>query len=227
MLRQSFGTVWLRFLTFIPEVAAKTGQNALNGLVGLGLKNLAQAAGVVGMDVARFLGLGERVSRLYQLFQHYVARAYEAIIALIGNKLAKTMADKVIGWFEEVRGGKEFERLLEDLYQTKTTRETVAMTIQASKAGIEKFDAAIADVTDMRKRVESNIGLADKLVTGLGYLAWVPLAALPQAQLLLAAGYVLLGTYVILAGGDAVDAPALEQFNYTPGVIEILGARQI
>ena len=214
-------------LTFIPEVAAKTGQNALNGLVGLGLKNLGQAAGVVGMDVARFLGLGARVSRLYELFQSYVAKAYEAIIALIGNKLAKIMADKVVAWFENVKGGKEFKRLLQELYQTETTGKAVAGKIQASKASIEAFVAATSDVTEMRNRVETNIGLADKLVTGLGYLAWIPLTALPQAQLLLAAGYVVLGAYVILAGGDAVDAPNLEQFNYTPGVKEILNARQI
>ncbi len=214
-------------LAFIPEVAAKTGQNALNGLVGLGLKNLAEAAGVVGMDVARFLGLGEEVSRLYQLFQTYVARAYETILALIGNKLAKTMADKVIAWFEDVRKGKEFGKLLEELYKTKATSEAVAKTIQASKASLDAYAAALSDVNDLRKRVEFNIGLADKFVTGLGYLTWIPVAALPQAQLALAAGYVVLGTYVILAGGDAVDAPALDQFNYTPGVMEILKARQI
>jgi len=214
-------------LTFIPKAAAKTGQKALNGLVGLGLKNLAQAAGVVGMDVARFLGLGDRVSRLYQLFQSYVAKAYEAVLALIGNKLAKTMADKVIAWFADVRKGKEFGKLLEQLYQTKATGRSVAKTIKASKADLAAYTAAITDVSNLRERVESNIGLADKFVTGLGYLAWIPLAAMPQAQLLLAAGYVALGIYVILAGGDAVDAPALEQFNYTPGVIEILKARQI
>jgi len=214
-------------LEFIPEAAAKTGQNALNGLLGLGLKNLGQAAGAVGIDVAQFFGLGERVSRLYQLFQSYVARAYEAIIAVIGNQLAKTMADKVVKWFEEVRGGKEFARLLNELYQTTTIGEEVAATIQASTADLERFVTATTDVTEMRNRVEYNIGLADKLVTGLGYLTWVPVAVLPQAQLLLGAGYVALGAYVIFAGGDAVDAPALKQFDYTPGVKAILESRQI
>ena len=41
---------------------------------------------------------------------------------------------------------------------------------------------------------------------------------MPQGQLLLAASYIVLGSYVILAGGDAVDAPLLELFDRTPGV---------
>ena len=213
--------------SFIPETAAKTGQNALNGLLALGMKNLAQAAGAVGMDVARYLGVGDWVSRLYQLFQKYVIRAYEAIMALIGNQVAKAMADKVLAWFEEVKAGKEFERLLNELYQTNETEKTTAKTIQDSKASPEVLAAAAADVTALRSHFEANIDLADKLIKGLGYLAWVHLTALPQAQLLMAAGYIAVAAYVILAGGDAVDAPSLKQFDYTPGVVEILKARLV
>lgn len=212
---------------FIPKTAASTGQSALNGLLGLGMKNLAQAAGAVGMDIARYLGIGGWVSRLYQLFQRYVVKAYETIIALIGNQVAKEMADKVLKWFEEVKAGTKFEELLNGLYQTEKTKADVAKTIQQSQAGDDSLTGAAADVAALRGRFESNMGLADKLIKGLGYLAWVHLTALPQAQLLMAATYIALGAYAILAGGDAVDAPALQRFDYTLGVVEILKARKI
>ena len=211
-------------LELILNRAATTGQEALKGLAAIGVGNLGQAAGVVGMNIAQYLGQAEKVSRLYNLFRGFAIRAYEALLALVGNQLAQTMAGKVVEWFDEVQKGRRFEELLEWLYQTGPTGRDLSTYIKDSKAPPIHFLKALQEVVALEGRVRWNLDLASKFVAGLRYLGGVPAAALPQGQLLLAASYIVLGTFVILAGGDAVDAPRLDLFDHTPGVRRVVDA---
>lgn len=211
-------------LELILNRAATTGQEALKGLAAIGVGNLGNAAGVVGMNIAQYLGQAEKVSRLYNLFRSFAIRAYETMLALVGNQLAQTMAGKVVQWFDEVQKGRWFEELLEWIYQTGPTGRDLSTCIKDSKAPPTHFMKALQEVTALEGRVRWNLDLASKFVAGLRYLGGVPAAALPQGQLLLAASYIVLETYVILAGGDAVDAPRLDLFDHTPGVRRVVAA---
>jgi hypothetical protein len=211
-------------LKLILSRAATTGQEALKGLAAIGVGNLGQAAGVVGMSIAQYLGQAEKVSRLYSLFRDFVIRAHEALLALVGNQLAQTMAGKVVEWLDEVQQGRRFEDLLEWLYQTGPTGRDLSILIKDSKAPPGHFRKALQEVAALEGRVRWNLDLASKFAAGLRFLGGVPAAALPQGQLLLAASYIVLETYVILAGGDAVDAPRLNLFDYAPGVRRIVDA---
>ena len=95
-------------LDLILNRATTTGQEALKGLTAIGVGNLGHAAGVVGMNIAQYLGQAEKVSRLYNLFRGFAIQAYEAVLALVGNQLAQTMAGKVVEWFDQVQKGREF-----------------------------------------------------------------------------------------------------------------------
>ena len=205
-------------LDLILNRATTTGQEALKGLAAIGVGNLGHAAGVVGMNIAQYLGQAEKVSRLYNLFRGFAIQAYEVVLALVGNQLAQTMAGKVVEWFDQVQKGRKFEELLEWLYQTGPTGRDLGTFIKDSKATPDRFLKAFQEVAALEGRVRWNLDLASKFVAGLRYIGGVPVAALPQGQLLLAASYIVLGSYVILAGGDAVDAPLLELFDRTPGV---------
>jgi hypothetical protein len=96
--------------------------------------------------------------------------------------------------------------------------------IKGSRAPLGNYLKALREVAVLQERVRWNMDLEGKLIGGLRFLAGIPAAALPQGQLLLAASYIGLETYVILAGGDAVDAPRLDLFDHTPGVPGIVKA---
>jgi hypothetical protein len=50
-------------------------------------------------------------------------------------------------------------------------------------------------------------------------------AALPASKLVMAAAYLVLGIYIVLAGGDYVDAPHLQFLNRVPGVRQVVEVR--
>jgi hypothetical protein len=205
-------------LELISSRAARTGQTALAGLLGLGLTEVARAAGVVGLDLARVLGQAEKVSQLYHLFRRYAVQAYESLLALLGPQLARIVAQQVVEWVEEVKEGERFGRLLEMLYETEQTRQGLQHVVTQSEADLDLFVAAMEDVEILGASYQQQIDLSEKLLKGLKWLALVPAAALPQGRLLMAAAYLVLGGYIVLAGADYVDAQRLEWLDRVPGV---------
>jgi hypothetical protein len=209
-------------LDLISEQASKTGQAALSGLLGLGGAEVAQVAGAVGMDFAQALGQADKVTRLYNLFRDFAVKTYDSLVALLGQQLAQTSAQRVVEWFEEFKEGEQFARLLERLYETDQTRRDLGRLVAESRANLESFTAAIQRVDGLDAAFGQQADLAEKLLRGLKVLALVPAAALPQGRLLMAAAYVVLGAYVVLAGGDYVDARRLERLGRVPGVRQVV-----
>jgi hypothetical protein len=209
-------------LDLISERASKTGQAALSGLLGLGGGEVAQVAGAVGMDFARALGQTDKVTQLYDLFRDFAVKAYDALVALLGQQLAQTGAQRVVEWFEEFKEGEPFAKLLERLYETDQTHRDLGRLVAESRANLESFTDAIQRVDGLDAAFGQQVDLAEKLLRGLKVLALVPAAALPQGRLLMAAAYVVLGAYVVLAGGDYVDARRLERLGRMPGVRQVV-----
>jgi hypothetical protein len=209
-------------LDLISRRASRTGQAALAGLLGLGMAEVAQAAGVVGMDIAQALGQAEKVTRLYNLFRDYAVQAYDTLVALLGPQLAQTAVQKMVKWVEEIKEGQQFGKLLERLYQTEETGQQVQQLVVDSEAELPAFVATLETVNGLDEDFKQKIDLSEKLIKGLKFLALVPAAALPQGRLLTAAAYLVLGGYVVLAGADYVDAQRLERLNRVPGVRQVV-----
>jgi hypothetical protein len=103
-------------LTLILEQASKTGESALTRVMGLGVTELAQAVGIVGMTMADVLCQGETVSHLYNAFRNFLDRAYESLIELIGKQLAQTAGQQVLEWVNEIKEGKNLNTILKKFY---------------------------------------------------------------------------------------------------------------
>jgi hypothetical protein len=209
-------------LVLISERAGKTGQEALGGLVGLGIAEVAQAAGVVGMDIAQALGQAEKVTRLYNAFRDFALKAYDSLVALLGQPVLQAATSRVLEWVDELKRGKLFSEMLEKLYETGQTRQDLSQLVTNSQAGLGKFAIAIKDVDGLGTAYEQQIKLADKLLRGLRFLGGLPAAVLPQGRVLLAAAYIVLGAYVVLAGADYVDARRVKLLNRVPGVHQVV-----
>jgi len=209
-------------LTLIRDRSARTGQAALGGLLVLGVGQVAQATGIVGMNIAQALGQADKVTRLYSLFREFALNAYNSLVALLGPALAQTAAKQVLAWVNDMASGAQFGKLLDQLYETGKTEQHLKQVTDSSQASLEKFVTAFQGVDKLNDQYQQQIGLIEKLLRGLRLLGSVPAAALPQGTLLLAATYIVLGGYVILAGADYVDAQKLAGLGRVPGVRKVV-----
>jgi hypothetical protein len=209
-------------LALISEQAGKTAQTAFTGLLGIGIAQVAEAAGLVGLEIAQVLGQTEAVTRLYGLVRDFALQAYNSLLALLGPRLAELVGQQVLEWLESLEEGEKIGHILEKLYETERTGRELDALVRDSQAELERLVAAIADVDSLEATYRQQIQLADKLLPKLKYLRLIPAAALPAGRLLLAAIYIALGGYVVLAGADFVDAQRLQKLDRVPGVRRVV-----
>jgi hypothetical protein len=212
-------------IDLISSRAGKVGQSALGGLVSIGAAELVNAAGIVGMDIAEALGQAEAVTRLYELFRSYVSGAIESLIALVGRPALEAATNQALEWINEMKEGKLFGELLLKAYGTDQIVEELQLRIAGSQAELEQFVAAIQDVDKLDSAFHQQIKLAEKLLKGLRFVGGISAAALPASKLILAGVYMILGVYIVVAGGDYVDAPRLQFLNRVPGVRQVVEVR--
>lgn len=209
-------------LNLILERASQTGESALTIVMGLGVTELAEAVGFVGMDIAGVLGQSENVSRLYNAFRDFFNRAYESVIELLGRQLAETVAKQVLEWIQELKEGAKLSDILERFYQTEQTAENLQQLADSSTANLEQFITVIQSVSKLDAAYRQQINWAENVLQGLKRFGTLAAAALPQGQLLIAALCITLGGYVILVGADYVDSPNLTLLDCVPGVRRIV-----
>lgn len=209
-------------LMLIRDRAASTGWDALGGVAGIGAGKLAQAAGLVSMDVAEALGQAANLTRLYELVRGFLGQAIDSIKSLLGPTLAKTVGDEVVGWIKGAATGKKFTLLVGKLYQTEPTAKALTKLAKDSPVGLDKLVAAIQGVDALEAAYRKQIELVGKILKVIKYVGLAPPATLPQGQLVLAAVYILIGGYVVLAGGDYVDAQRLKRIDRVPGVRKLV-----
>jgi hypothetical protein len=204
-------------LTTISERAGDTGKTALTGLMGLGAADVAKAAGLVGLDLANVLGQGERVTRLYNLFRDFIARVYDALMALLGPAVQTAVA-QVQEWLKELNSGLDFNKLMEKLYGTEQTSQDLHQEIDKSQKAPDQFVATSQAVELLDEGYRKQTKLAGKFLTGVKWVGSLSTAVIPQAKLFLALAYLLLGGYVMLTGADYVDAEPFRLLDRVPGV---------
>jgi hypothetical protein len=209
-------------LAVITERAGDTGKDALEGLIGLGEGEVSKAIGVIGRDIVKVLGQAEKVAKLYGLFRDFLIRAYESLAALLGPRLLELVGERVKSWVEDLMGNSAVDVLLEKIYETQQTKGELRPIILESNTSLENYVLAIAQVSGLNAAFRVQADLVSKILIMLQYLTRVPTAVLPQGKLLLAAVYVLMGGYVILVGGDYVDARSLEKLDRVPGVRRVV-----
>ncbi len=206
----------------IEDRAAKTGQAAVSGLLVLGLGPVAKAAGIVGMDLAQALGAAEKVTRLYAMVQQFAISAYNSLVALVGPAIVQSAAQQVLAWINDVAAGKQFEKLLAQLYGTQQTVDRLDAVVAQSQAGLAKFVITIQGVDGISTTFQEQIGLIDKLLRGFRLVSGAAVAAIPQATVLLAVAYIVITAYAVLAGADYIDAEHLKFLNRVPGVRQVV-----
>jgi hypothetical protein len=209
-------------LLLIRDRAASAGWEALGGIAGMGLGQLTQAAGLAGMEVAELLGQAAQVTRLVELVRGFLSEAVRSLQALLGPAVLQAVGGQVVDWLKEAATEKRFSHLLERLYATGPAAKALATLIKESPADLEHFIGALQGVEALELAYRKQVELVGKLLKVLKTLR-APLAtALPQGTLVFVAIYLLIGGYVVLAGGDYVDAERLKRIDRVPGVRKVV-----
>ena len=211
-------------LAFISERAVYSGQAALGGLLGLGVVEVAQAAGIVGKDIADALGQSEKIGRLFAAFRAFALESYDSLLVLLGRQLAQRAAEWVLEWLDELKAGQLFGQVLEKLFQTIPTGQQVQQWVSESRSELEGYLASIRGVDALNEGYRRQTELATKILRALAFFGTLPMAVLPQPRVFLGAAYIILAAYVVLCGGDYVDAPKLRILDRVPGVLQIVEA---
>lgn len=211
-------------LDLVSERAAQAGQTAIGGVLGLGVAELAQAAALVGTGVAGAFGQGEAAARIVGSVASFAAQATGTVTALLGPVISEAAAEKVLGWVDEIKSGGKMAELVGRLYDTETTAAQVQSLITAGPGDPGPYAAALTIVTGLDEAYFQQIGLAERILGKVGFLTLIPAAAVPQARLLVAAVYIGLAGYIVLAGADVVDSPRLTLLKRVSGVRESVAA---
>ena len=211
-------------LTLISDRTGTTGKAALSGMLGIGLGQVGQAAGLLGQNIAQALGQADKLSYLYGLFRDFAFKAYESVIALLGPTVAGIVGQQVVNWISEIKELNFFNSFLERIYGTQQTRALLLPLVNESKSDTPQYAAAIQEIEKLGEIHLRQTTLVDKLLKGLKYLGAVPIAVLPYGSLLMAAVYVAISGYVVLNGADYVDADRVKVFNRVRGVRQIVTA---
>jgi hypothetical protein len=206
----------------ITERTGQVGQSAFAGLLALGATELAQAVGLVGMEVAQALGQADKVTRLYNAFRAFALRTYETLVTLLGQQVVQTAAQQVVTWLDELREGSQIRDWLSQVYETEEIREELNRLVTQSQAELQRYIDALQGVNELDERYRRRLALIERLLQGLRFFSAVPAAALPQGRLLMAAAYILLAAYVVLTGADYLDARRLQLLDRVPGVRQVV-----
>jgi hypothetical protein len=207
----------------IVRLAGETGKPAFAGLLGLGLTDLAQAAGTVISSLAGTLGVGAGLTKLYDLCRDFVVKAYQSILALIGDDLAKKLTEKLEEWLKGITGQHLFGDWLRDhAYKVNDTKSVTKTMIRASNSTLPKYALAIDAIHVLTGRFDREMGVTKKLIRGLGFVKYLPGVAGPQALLLQAGGYGLILAWIYYDGADYLDTPGQQLLTRIPGVPAIV-----
>lgn len=210
-------------LTSIEQSAARSAETALTRLLGMGMSTTAQAAELVGANIAQVVGAAEKVGPLDITARQFFVTAFNALVALLGPDLTRLAASQVIGWVNEIVKGKKFARLLQDFYQTSRTADGLALALHDRPVPVSLDNTAYAlqELAALDRQYQQQVAVIDRMLLFLRFLPSVSPAALPQAQQLRAAASIILTGYIIYSGADFVDAPTLEKLDRIPGPPQI------
>ncbi len=194
-------------LALISRRAAKSGQTALAGLAGIGFGTIGKAIDVVGSGLTFRVG-DEAAGTLYGRARDAIVSAYGSIRSLLGDQVSGAAGAQMKKWLDDLANGALFATVLESWYGTANTRKRIAALTEAATADLPRWVQMIQALDGLGRQFSGQADLADRLLKGLKVIGLIPVAALPEAKLLLAASHVALGGYIVFAGADAVDAPA-------------------
>lgn len=202
---------------------AEFGQDALVGLLGLDVALLKQAAGMVSEELGQAIeGISQQASRLVARAVTFLIQAYDSLLAALGQEATGELRQKAAEWIQRLQEGEAMAALLARVLQVSKMQEQVQALVDATQALEPVLGQTREAVAALPAGYQQRTKLAGQILAGLGVIKRFPIARVPVAELASAVAYITLFGFVVYAGADYVDAPALERLGRVPGVLHVV-----
>lgn len=199
------------------------GQDAISGLLGLDTALLKEAATLISAELGELVQkLGEQASRLVAKAITFIVRAYDSLLAAIGQDMASEMRQRVAQWLVRLQEGENIAGLVGTMYTVEAARLRVRHAVDQSPAPAVVLGQARDAVDALPDAFAERTTLMRQLLAGLGLIKRFPAARVPMAELASASLYLLLLGVMVLIGADYLDAPRLDRLQRVPGVPEVV-----
>lgn len=199
------------------------GQDAISGLLGLDTALLKEAATLISAELGELVQkLGEQASRLVAKAITFIVRAYDSLLAAIGQDMASEMRQRVAQWLVRLQEGENIAGLVGTMYTVEAARLRVRHAVDQSSAPAIVLGQARDAVDALPGAFAERTTLMRQLLAGLGLIKRFPAARVPMAELASASLYLLLLGVMVLIGADYLDAPRLDRLQRVPGVPEVV-----
>ena len=164
------------------------GRDALAGLAGLDTALLQEAASMLSKELGQLVEtLGEQASRLAARAAVFVVRAYDSLLAALGQEAASTMRQAAGEWLQRLQQGETLASLLDLIYETRASRQRIGAAVEASQAREATLAQARDAVAALPAGLEARLRLPHQVLAGLGVITRLAPAPLPPVEALRAA----------------------------------------
>ena len=123
---------------------------------------------------------------------------------------------------QTLQEGEAIDTLLGTVYELPQSRQRVQELVEESQASPTVLGTTQTAVAALPDSFAARTKLGSQLLAGLGLLKRIPATRLPAVELATAATYIALLGFVVLVGGDYLDAPRLEKLGRIPGVVQVV-----
>ena len=195
-------------------------QDTLAGLLGLDTALIRQAAQMISADLGDLVArLGAEASRLVSKAVSFLVRAYDSLLAALGQEATSELRQQAAKWLQQLQEGDTLTGALKAIFRTDATQQKIEALVEASSASAPVLGQTQAAVLALDGSFQARTKLANQLLAGLGVLKRIPATRIPMVELASAAVYISLLGFIVYLGADYVDAPNLERLGRISGVL--------
>ncbi|HLV02837.1 MAG TPA: hypothetical protein VKZ59_16325 [Acidobacteriota bacterium] len=198
--------------------AEQVVRGSITGLLGLSLLEVMAAVSEIAGGFSTLTTSIRGMNRSARSGVQLLAESAHSVGSLVEQPMLESVTRQVLGWLEEVRGGRIVSALLEKTYETEVTDRNLNMLIDSSVEPLEPFSQALRALEELCEDHSRQSRISGQILQGARWIGGGLTAVFPQASLIMAILYLTIGGYGILSGADYVDAPRFKLLKRTRGV---------
>lgn len=198
--------------------AEQVVRGSITGLLGLSLLQVTAAASEVAGGFSSLTTSVRGSNRFARNGVQLLVESAHSVSNLMEQPILESATRQVLGWLEEVRGGRIVSALLEKAYETEMTGRNLHGLIDSAAEPLEPFSKALKALEELCEDYSRQSRISGQILQGARWIGGGLTTVFPQASLIMAILYLTVGGYGILSGADYVDAPRLKLMKRTRGV---------
>jgi len=204
-----------RTLRAISKQAARVSGQAVQSLLAFDPAILKQGLAGFSKDAADIIdtvvsAVNKFVRRIVEAATRLLLQAHEWVLKILGKDLEGKARKQIAEWLENwVKGENDqtvAQRLVEAIFSVESVRTDADLWLKDTTATAGQINQAAESVEGLADKYKTKAEQVEKFLKGIGLLKLVPIASMPQIQVVVAGVIACLLGYVVYTGYDHVDS---------------------